>query len=687
MPKPRPATPAQPSWWTLSSTGSQDFLVATALLERPVPVAWTTTWAVEGGDVDRVLSAGVLQEVEEGLTPADAAYRAAILELAPWSQRQRVHLRLAEACAQPPARFETAAHHFERAGENQRAARAFLSAADAHCRRHRHAAAKRCFFRAFRLLPPEMPDAEVAAALQSLGRCAALAPEVGEAAGELRNWISLAPWCDRPAVRAEAWLQLSALLERDGRQVESASARRSAARDLAALGRDAEAAAASIAAATALAYAAQVTRAREAAEAAVHAAERVEDPSLQARAATWHGLILGMLGETAAGQAELTRAIDLALAHHLTGEAAEAQHLLGTVLEYASQYPDEQAAFARALKYCRRHGEAYTAGVCLGCLSYSYLRSGNWRRSEQTARQVVSDRKLPGPSRYVAESVLGLLHAHRGETRPALRHLRHSLEHCRGVGLLVMDFFNLFGLALVAESVGQVDEAARRYVELLEFWRSSDDRHDAIPGLGFATVFFATQGRANDAAAAAEALDRIASLTSNPEAAGAALAAAGELFLLQEDPAGAAAKFRQALTQFERRQLSVEPILTRLRLGTALGRMGAEQESQAVLAEARQQARRLGARPLAARADAALVVSAVRVVSESDSSVAAAWELLSPRQREVARELSRGSTNKEIAQQLGVSVRTIDMHVAHVLGRLNCRSRAEVASRVTAALA
>jgi DNA-binding NarL/FixJ family response regulator len=635
-----------------------------------------------------LLAAGILTEADVGLTAGNATIRERTLASAPWSQRKQSHLKLANACLKPPVRLEAAAYHFEQGGQNDEASRAFLAAADAHCRRHHHAAAKRCFLAGLELLPAETPDTAVVAALQNLGRCAGLAADVSDATREVRTWLSTAPWCDRIAVRAEGNLQLAALFEHDGRHVESARARRAAARDLAALGRDEEAAGASIAAAAVLAYAAQINLAREAAEAAVHAAARVTNIALQAQAAIWRGLILGMLGDTAAGQADLTRALELALAHKLTGEAAEAQRLLGTVQEYASHYPDEQTAFARALDYCHRNGATFTAGICLGCLSYSLLRSGDWKRSDETARRVVSDRTIPAPSRYVAQSVLGLLHAHRGETRPALDLLRRSLNHCRSIGLLVMDFFNLPGLAMVAETMGDVEEASARYSELLEFWRSTDDRHDAIPGLSLAATFFADQRRTDDAAATAEALDRIASLTANPEAAGAALAASGELFLLNQEPARAAARFRQALAQYDRRQLSVEPILVRVRLGLALQQTGATGEAHSLLTDARQQARRLGARPLVARAEAVMARPEMTASPkrDRDQPAVATWELLSARQREVARNLARGLTNKEIALQLGVSVRTVDMHVAHIFARLNCRTRAEAAGLVTAAL-
>jgi DNA-binding NarL/FixJ family response regulator len=42
---------------------------------------------------------------------------------------------------------------------------------------------------------------------------------------------------------------------------------------------------------------------------------------------------------------------------------------------------------------------------------------------------------------------------------------------------------------------------------------------------------------------------------------------------------------------------------------------------------------------------------------------------------------SVGRTNREIAQGLFLSPRTIDMHVRHVLTKLDCRSRTEATRR------
>ena len=45
------------------------------------------------------------------------------------------------------------------------------------------------------------------------------------------------------------------------------------------------------------------------------------------------------------------------------------------------------------------------------------------------------------------------------------------------------------------------------------------------------------------------------------------------------------------------------------------------------------------------------------------------------------RLLGKGYTNAQIASQLVVSVRTVDSHVAAVLGRLGAASRREAAAR------
>lgn len=56
--------------------------------------------------------------------------------------------------------------------------------------------------------------------------------------------------------------------------------------------------------------------------------------------------------------------------------------------------------------------------------------------------------------------------------------------------------------------------------------------------------------------------------------------------------------------------------------------------------------------------------------------------LLTPREAEVMRRVVRGQANKVIAMDLGVSQRTVELHRARVMHKLNMRSLAELVSAV-----
>jgi two-component system, NarL family, nitrate/nitrite response regulator NarL len=52
---------------------------------------------------------------------------------------------------------------------------------------------------------------------------------------------------------------------------------------------------------------------------------------------------------------------------------------------------------------------------------------------------------------------------------------------------------------------------------------------------------------------------------------------------------------------------------------------------------------------------------------------------LSPRERDILREIARGASNKEIARQLDIAETTVKIHVQHILRKLNLTSRVQVA--------
>ncbi|HXF70744.1 MAG TPA: response regulator transcription factor [Thermoflexus sp.] len=57
--------------------------------------------------------------------------------------------------------------------------------------------------------------------------------------------------------------------------------------------------------------------------------------------------------------------------------------------------------------------------------------------------------------------------------------------------------------------------------------------------------------------------------------------------------------------------------------------------------------------------------------------MAARWNPLTEREREVLRQMAQGLSNKEIARQLGFTIRTVEFHVGNLLRKLGVASRLE----------
>jgi DNA-binding NarL/FixJ family response regulator len=122
-----------------------------------------------------------------------------------------------------------------------------------------------------------------------------------------------------------------------------------------------------------------------------------------------------------------------------------------------------------------------------------------------------------------------------------------------------------------------------------------------------------------------------------------------------------------------------------LRSGVALAAAGNRATALERLAEAHRLARRLGAEPLATEIAAEVVALGASLEEHLGRRAAAEHEHagLSRREVEVMRLAAGGLTNREIAERLVLSVRTVDMHMRHILAKLRCRTRTEAARRAS----
>ena len=67
-----------------------------------------------------------------------------------------------------------------------------------------------------------------------------------------------------------------------------------------------------------------------------------------------------------------------------------------------------------------------------------------------------------------------------------------------------------------------------------------------------------------------------------------------------------------------------------------------------------------------------------RAAAAFRSLAAARFERLTEREREILALIAAGHQNVEVAVQLGISPRTVEVHKAHIMEKLDCRSLAEL---------
>ena len=116
-------------------------------------------------------------------------------------------------------------------------------------------------------------------------------------------------------------------------------------------------------------------------------------------------------------------------------------------------------------------------------------------------------------------------------------------------------------------------------------------------------------------------------------------------------------------------------------LGSALRRGRQPSDAREPLREALELATACGATPLAEHARSELYASGARPRSEALSGV----EALTPSELRVAELAADGESNKDIAQSLYVTPKTVEVHLSNAYRKLGIRSRRELPEVLQAA--
>lgn len=320
-------------------------------------------------------------------------------------------------------------------------------------------------------------------------------------------------------------------------------------------------------------------------------------------------------------------------------QAARALVNLGYGLFTWAQAPASRDAVGRAVAYAAEHEVHHLGAYAATIRTWHRLRAGEWSEAEREAQAHVQDSSVTA---LFARTLLAELAVRRGS---------HDADA------------RLAALATAGERAGDLQRIAP--VLALQVERSLTSRA-AVPVERLRQLVERFAGR-GDALASEEA--RIAAWAA---VAGVTVpgtpAAPGTLgAMIRGDWAAAADGFAEAGWAYDRALL-----LTLL-------------DDPAALAEALELARELGAKPLADRATRRLRALGRPVPRGPRTATRANPAGLTARQLEVLALVADGRTNAEIAEELVISLRTAEHHVAAVLAKLGVASRRE-AARTAAAL-
>ena len=139
----------------------------------------------------------------------------------------------------------------------------------------------------------------------------------------------------------------------------------------------------------------------------------------------------------------------------------------------------------------------------------------------------------------------------------------------------------------------------------------------------------------------------------------------------------AVAHFEGALTSCRKAGYRVELAWVCYDYANLLREMGQNQKALALLDEALSISTDLGMKPLVEKAQA------LQVQAEAQQGKAPAYPAnLTKRQVEVLRLIAEGKTNREIAQDLVLSERTVQRHIADIYVKIGARNRSEATAFV-----
>lgn len=632
---------------------------------------------------DELVKKNLIVEIKSDLFSfRHTIFREVIKEQVIWSKRKALHRKIAEYLEDNKAHSDIVAAHWASANENERAIKMYIASVDHACSVHAYDDAIHAANRALELWKENNEEDKKYDLLLKYAHCCYMTSKLNESVRALKEITESRVRVDTKRL-AEAYRMLATIytLMRMGEM--SASSRLKSAELFDQSGLKAEAAIEFLLLAGKYTAQLNLTGALQCTRQASEKAHAVGRMDIDTEARGLAGYVLAMQGKFPEGRNTAQEALADALKYNLTDTASIIYKRLAGTLEYASDYSSARDAYFSAYNYCITEGQDVNAQICLGCMSYTLFQTGEWKKSLEICDQTIKNKNTPEQSVSVAHATKGVILAFRGEIKSAQKNLNRSIEIALKHDAVANQMFALWGLAVLSEYSSDLTKSVHCYLDVINLWKKTQEKHDIILFLIWAGYFFSDTSLRSELTLCTQLLDNIASSTGNPEALTGLAFILGENAVFDGNYLSAIEQYYGALDHLEKLNMPFLQMLIHYRIGIAYSKTEDKINAKKFFLSSNSISKNLGIRPFSVKIGNQLDLLGIKPEESRnpDSEERAARSGLTRRQSEILQLISEGLTNKEIADKLFLSTRTVDMHVGHILERLNCKSRTEAISR------
>lgn len=650
-------------------------LAKAALLQDPFPIQALVASGTPPQALDPLFDGGLLTEQDDGeACLSDRLERTEILSRLSWSAKRKLSLSLAQAYASLNEDPAMAARLYLQAQQHREARSLYLRAAREMCQVNEYTTALESLRAAFEIWPIDEDAEQRASALHEMARCATNCQDHRAACLALEELLEMASERQLVSEQIELRQRLAQALGALGDHLRAREHLETGAAVAEKAGMAEQSAKLLRRLAQAQGDALRLRDALKTLDRARGAALACQDWALVSDILAYAAMLTAMLGRIEEANTTLDEALSIAIERDLPEQITNAYRRKANINEYASNYEAYRDTELAALDRCRVLNQKSGAQACLTCVAYAFFRLGQYEESLEAIHEAIEIMGVEGELLAGARCIRVCIQALRTHSQELHPQLEEALRYNRMHGGRVFEFYLLWTMGANAILAQELPIANDAFERLIALWKDTDDCKDVVPGLLCAASHHCSENQGGQLARCIDILNTISIASESAEPRWALLAASAEDAWLRGKPQLAIERFREASEGYKEMRLPFERAWTLWRLAQVQYRTGNANDAVATWREAEELAKFHGLRPLAR------AIARDRRLLKGDNSET---PVLTPRQLEVARLIAAGCSNKEAADALSLSPRTVEMHVASLIERLGCRSRAEAASRAS----